>query len=619
MNKNVQSLDDLKGLRCCLYCRCSTEEESQVNALAMQVNISREKARQLGLTVTEEYVESVSGTRTENRTEYTRMMKDMTLNKWDVIVIKCEDRLNRNEMDWFIFQQKLIENHKTLYMWLSNTIYNTDKDRFITGIKAIMNREFSKNLSVKGHAAHKFRQLNHTALNFPSGIYGWTKIDKVTYEIDEEQAKFIRMAVQLLLQGASLHRIAQELNEKGAVGLNGGYMYPCNWKAILRSERLYGTVVSNKYQVDFDTHKKVEMPRDQWIVWDNALPAIIDKETWDRVQEVLDMKEEKSHSGWKHTGRYPLSGKLHCGLCGSVMHRQKYYRDIQTTNTSKQYTDIIWVCSNRQRFGVIGHENSCSMQLVNEKLLYPDLVETAKEYFGQLFTGKDSIIELSLEIISKVFKVMGNGESPKILREKIDKLKRQKARLLDKLLDETISDESFKQKDSELDDKIASLQAHVDALEQNNSSLIESEKKLKEVKTLLETSDIIDFANAEVVIDLIDNIHLGENSMLYIEFDKTKVYNMLGVTMSPSLINEVDRLIMEMRYNGWEVQRKRVDGEAMKLFGVVKKYPDWSYEQYAVALGWTKEKVSSRFRVLRNKGYCARDKRSSPWTILKND
>ena len=51
MNKNMQSLDDLKGLRCCLYCRCSTEEESQVNALAMQVNISREKARQLGLIV----------------------------------------------------------------------------------------------------------------------------------------------------------------------------------------------------------------------------------------------------------------------------------------------------------------------------------------------------------------------------------------------------------------------------------------------------------------------------------------------------------------------------------------------------------------------------------------
>lgn len=619
MNKNVQSLDDLKGLRCCLYCRCSTEEESQVNALAMQVNISREKARQLGLTVVAEYVESVSGTSTEHRTEYNRMMQDMTSNKWDVIVIKCEDRLNRNELDWFIFQQKLIENGKTLYMWLNNTIYNTDTDRFIVGIKAIMNREFSKNLSVKGHAAHKFRQLNHTALNFPSGIYGWTKIDKVTYEINEEQAKFIRMAVQLLLQGASLHRIAKELNANGAVGLNGGYIYPCNWKAIMRSERLYGTVISNKYQVDFDKHKKVETTKDKWIVWDNALPAIIDKETWDRVQDILDRKEEKSHSGWKISGKYPLSSKMYCGLCGSVMHRQKYYRDIQTTNTNKQYTDIIWVCRHRQRFGIKGHENSCSMQLVNEKLFYPSLLDNAKKYFGQLFTSKDNIIELSLEIIAKVLKAMNNGENPESIKEKINKQKKKRQRLLDKLLDETISDADFKQKDEELKEQINSLQAQVESIESNNSGLVENERKLKEIRSLLETSELIEFANVDVVLSLVDKIVLNADSSMTVMFDKHKVFDMLGLDIIPSLSNELGELVMTMQYNGWQVQRERVDGGALELFKIVKEHPDWSYKQYADKLGWAVEMVSSRFRVLRNKGYCVRDKRSSPWTILKND
>ena len=56
-NQNELSLEQLKGLRCCLYCMCSTEEESQVNALVMQAEISRQKAKQLGLNITAEYIE----------------------------------------------------------------------------------------------------------------------------------------------------------------------------------------------------------------------------------------------------------------------------------------------------------------------------------------------------------------------------------------------------------------------------------------------------------------------------------------------------------------------------------------------------------------------------------
>ena len=611
-------LQGLKGLRCCIYCRCSTEEESQVNALVMQADISREKARQLGLVIVSEYIESVTGTSTEHRTEYNRMMLDMANNKWDVIVIKCEDRLNRNELDWFMFQQKLIENHKTLYMWLSNTIYNPDRDRFITGIKAIMNREFSKNISVKGHNAHRFRQLNHTSFNFPSGIYGWNKIDKSTYELNEEQANYIRMAVQLLLSGASLHRIAVELNEKGAVSTNGKYIYPCNWKSYMRSERLYGCVVSNKYQNDFDTHTKIAMPKDQWIYWENALPPIIDKDTWDKVQDILDNKEEHTRNGWKLSSKYSLSSKLYCGLCGSVMHRQKYYRHIRTTNTNKDYTSITWVCRQRQRFGTKGHENSCNMQLVSEKILYPVLLDNAKKYFGQIFSSKDSIIDLSLDVISNVFKAMNNGDNIDSLNKKINNLNHKKDLLLDRLMDETISSEDYKRKSKEIEDKLAELKLQVENIEKNHNGLIENERKLKEIKTLLETSDIIDFANADVVLELVDKIVLNADSTMTVMFNKSKVFEMLGVDIVQSIANEVDDLVMTINYNGWQTRREYVDGGAYELFNIVKEHPDWSYKQYADELGWTVELVSSRFRILRKKGFCKRDKRNIPWTILKD-
>ena len=502
-------------------------------------------------------------------------------------------------------------------MWLSNTIYNPDRDRFISGIKAIMNREFSKNISVKGHNAHRFRQLNHTGFNFPHGIYGWDKVAKDKYVINEEQANFLRQAVQMVLNGLSLHRVAVVLNEKGAVSTNGKYMYPCNWKAHLRSERLYGCVVSNKYQIDFDSHTRVEIPRDQWIYWENALPPIIDKDTWNEVQDVLDEREEHSHKGYKFS-RYALSGKLYCGLCGSVMHRCKVPRHIRTTNTNKDYVSISWECRQRHRFGLGGHENSCSMQLISEKILYKTLLDSAKKYFGQLFASKNSIIDMSLEVISKVFKQMNNGDDLESTKRKISKLNQRKEVLLDRLMDETITSDTYKRKNSEIENELAELNLYVENLEKNHNGLIENERKLKEIKALLETSDIIEFANVDVVLGLVDRIDVNPDSTMTVTFNKNRVFEMMGVDIVKSIANEVGDLVMTMKYNGWQLRHEYVVGGACELFKVVREHPDWSYKQYADELGWTVVLVSSRFRVLRNKGFCKRDKKNMPWTILKD-
>ena len=49
------------------YCRCSTEEESQRDALKIQVAESREMIRKMGWIHVDEYVEAKSGTRVKDR------------------------------------------------------------------------------------------------------------------------------------------------------------------------------------------------------------------------------------------------------------------------------------------------------------------------------------------------------------------------------------------------------------------------------------------------------------------------------------------------------------------------------------------------------------------------
>ena len=79
-------------------------------------------------------------------------MIDISKDKFDIIVVKDQSRLQRNTMDWYIFLNEIVQNRKKLYLYLENTFFDS-KDKFIFGIKAMMAEEYSRDLSKKGNAA----------------------------------------------------------------------------------------------------------------------------------------------------------------------------------------------------------------------------------------------------------------------------------------------------------------------------------------------------------------------------------------------------------------------------------------------------------------------------------
>ena len=133
-------------LRAVIYARCSTEEESQKDALIKQVEEAKECVLRNGWIFVDSYVESRSGTTTKGRNEYNRLYEDLSKDRFDVIVIKSQDRLMRNTKDWYLFADRLVSEQKRLYMYIDHKFYSTD-DALITGIKAILAEEYSRELS----------------------------------------------------------------------------------------------------------------------------------------------------------------------------------------------------------------------------------------------------------------------------------------------------------------------------------------------------------------------------------------------------------------------------------------------------------------------------------------
>ncbi|MDE6184552.1 MAG: recombinase family protein, partial [Lachnospiraceae bacterium] len=324
-----------------IYNRCSTEEESQMNALATQVFESREIAEKRGWKIAEQYVESQTGTVAYKRSEYQRLLEDMERDRFDIVMIKSIDRLTRSAKDWYFFLSRLTENRLRLYIYIEGKFYTPD-DNLISGIKAILAEDFSRELSKKIKNAHRRRQEKKSGCNITCEMFGWNKVEKDRYEINEEEAEYYRTAFALAKEGKGFYTISRILYELGARGKKGQRISEVQWRKMLYTPRAHGTMILNTRTYNFDTKRYEEVPKEDWIVMEGALPPIVSKEYQEEVTAILQKKAVQRQVGGGNChggrdGKYELTRKLKCAECGRF-----YYRTCYTQGKGKK---VVWNCA----------------------------------------------------------------------------------------------------------------------------------------------------------------------------------------------------------------------------------------------------------------------------------
>ena len=229
-------------LKAVFYCRVSTEEEKQLNALSKQVQECKDVIKAKGWELVDQYIdEGITGTSTEKREEYKRLYGDLEADKFDIVVIKSQDRLQRKPLDWYLFAERLTVNKKRLFMYLENSFYTPD-DSLLTGVRAILAGEYSKDLSKKINNANKRRiekaQQGGKLSTFSNGLcYGYDMVGG-ELQINEEQAHIVRLIYSLYLEGNGAKLIAKELGERGILNQRGREWQPTTITNILKNYAL---------------------------------------------------------------------------------------------------------------------------------------------------------------------------------------------------------------------------------------------------------------------------------------------------------------------------------------------------------------------------------------------
>lgn len=437
-------------LRAVFYARVSTEEEKQLNALEKQIQENRDIINKNGWILVREYIdEGKSGTTTKRRSSYKRLLADMTEDKFDIIVCKDQERLQRNTLDWYLFVDNLVKNNLKLFMYLDNKFFTPAEDALITGIKAIIAEEYSRNLSKKLNNANKRRveralageeiaaMGNGKSLAFKIVNGKWVK--------DEKEAELGKKIFELYLQWNSIRKVRDWVNNNGYTNSVGKPFTSESIARILKNEKAKGIIVMGHHHHDFDKKKIVKMPEEQWVRIKAPELAYVSEETFDEVQRRLKAKTGKKRGVNAYSN--PLSSKLYCGKCGGKLWK----------HSSNGY--IGWYCSSKLAKGDV-QCTGVSTTSVRIRKIYSEISKG-------LVVNKSAVKSSMLEWLHQLKSSLQIEDQSKQIQKTIEQLERKKNKLTEAYLDEIISKADYREKYSAIEMQITEQQKLLIPVEEN--------------------------------------------------------------------------------------------------------------------------------------------------------
>ena len=484
-------------LKVVFYSRVSTDEEKQLNALDKQIQELTDYIHsQKDWVLVDKYIdEGISGTTSKGRYEYNRLYNDLLTDKFDIVVIKDQSRLMRNVLDWYLFLDRVMKNGKQIFMYLDNSFYTPD-NAFISGIKAMMAEEYSRDLSRKIKSAAQRSQKNGTVYG-NNRMLGYEQKDgKLT--IIEEEAEIVRQVFEWYIQGDGFRVIQQKLLDKGIMSTTGTPFSLSTLKRMIKQEKYKGLLVSGKRRKNFETKQMVDVPESEWVVIPNGVPAIVSEEVWDKANQCL--KERCVENGIEYakirgtfkSNLYPLSGKIYCGKCG-----KPYWHDNYLTKANKLPRSV-WQCSTYKAYGVKS-DRGCQNRILQNDIIMGKLKEI-------LFsTYSTSSVKETLDILK--LSLQSNIVNPQTTLDKIEKLTKRKDKLLEMLLDEVITKDEYTQKKNDLDLQIESNNRHYEELLEQSKKQVSVEDRLNVIEQFLSSEfNSPDDIDDETVKNLVDKI-----------------------------------------------------------------------------------------------------------------
>ena len=396
-----------------LYCRLSRDDgaEGESNSIANQKKLLAKYAKEHGFTNTKFYVDDGYTGTNFNRPGFQQMLEDMEMGYISTVIVKDSSRFGRNYLEVGQYTDYYFPEHNIRFIAINDCIDSENGEDDFSAFRNVMNEMYAKDISRKVRSSHRLRGNAGEPLAPPP--YGYVKDpeNKKKWIIDPDAAEVVQRIFRLCIEGNGNETIARILQDDKVLvpqaywqskGMSRGgkktQPNPYKWckttiAKMLEQQEYCGDIINFKsYSKSFRNKTRVENPKENWAIFKDVHEPIIDRETWERVQELTkNSKRRKPKSA--DVKKSIFTNLLYCGDCG-----HKLWFNINKQNPSIRF----YSCSNYK--GLRGtcesthyvREDSLEQVVKMELFKLATYLDHDEDAFAELLehkTNKDSMAE----------------------------------------------------------------------------------------------------------------------------------------------------------------------------------------------------------------------------------
>ena len=462
-----------------LYARLSQEDalDGDSNSIVNQKKILLQYAEDNGFPNPTFFIDDgVSGV-TFDRPGWNEMIGLAEAGKVKTVIVKDMSRMGRDYLKVGYYTESFFAERDIRYIAINDGVDSEKGDNEFTPFRNLFNDFYARDTSKKIRAVmrSKGNAGEHLCTNPP---YGYRKDpdDKKKWIVDEEAAAVVKKIFDLCIAGKGPMQIAKALTADKVLTVKAYYakrdgkpmpdnLYRWDYKSIAgileRPEYTGCTVNFKTYSKSHKLKKRLQNAPENYRIFPNTQPAIIEEQVFERVQELRANKRRPTK-----TGRQGLfSGLLYCADCG-----EKLYFCTTNSFTPKQEH---YVCSNYK-----SNTGTCSAHFIREETLklfvLQRIFDVTAMFFDDIQSFQNMVYQQRFEEAEKAVK--WQKKELEQARKRIAELDRIFKRIYEDDINGTISHERFlklsaeyEAEQKELTEFVKAEQAAVDTYEQDRT------------------------------------------------------------------------------------------------------------------------------------------------------
>lgn len=436
------------------------------------------------------YQDIESGTNS-NRSGLNQLINDAKEKKFNVILIKEWSRLSRNTSDSFLLKNLFEElNIKVISITKGNN--ELEEDTLLFAIQSALAQKESEKISERTKQAFLAKSYRGE-FKGSRPPYGYYKVNTTLVVRKDNTPDIVRLIFKMYLDGFGSDRIAKHLNKNKiptpteimSYKKSANSWYGSTIDKILRNRVYIGDLVQHKTTtVSVISNKRNSLSPDEYIVKEGIYDAIVSKELFFRVQEMIKIRHKERRKAQVHL----FSNLLYCPDCGRRLHFKANRNG--------------YVCAGYNRHG----KDVCSSHFIREDTLEKIILDDFKIIFKKINNTK--IINKLKKQISLNFNTLETDI--KKLDQKLQSLSKEKRNAQRNLVKENLNDEDYKEICNEINNEIKEIENKKSNLLKSSSNDFMNDVIYELDRLSKDISEIVTL-NYKVLSQLIDRIEINQH------------------------------------------------------------------------------------------------------------